>query len=178
MVNQNFKYRNVTRAMPTLHGRRCVKYSQIRNSSEIVGPNFAVSAGFVVKLWLLQASHKHQLHSSAPSTPPNSSSPTATMGLGNKRKRSDGDSKRPKKHAPSSKRQKNNAGKRVVGVDSLPWKTVELPEMFDDAEGFYGLEEVHGVEVVKEGGTVKFVSASVGLQLGSLTDKPPGGCCS
>ncbi|KAL2119672.1 hypothetical protein VTJ04DRAFT_6633 [Mycothermus thermophilus] len=80
------------------------------------------------------------------------------MGLGNKRKRSDGDSKRPKKHAPSSKRQKNNAGKRVVGVDSLPWKTVELPEMFDDAEGFYGLEEVHGVEVVKEGGTVKFVA--------------------
>lgn len=29
--------------------------------------------------------------------------------------------------------------------------------MFDDAEGFYGLEEVEGVEVVREGGAIKFV---------------------
>jgi ATP-dependent RNA helicase DDX24/MAK5 len=32
-----------------------------------------------------------------------------------------------------------------------------MPDMFDDAEGFFGLEEVEGVEVVKEGGNVKFV---------------------
>jgi ATP-dependent RNA helicase DDX24/MAK5 len=30
--------------------------------------------------------------------------------------------------------------------------------MFDDAEGFYGLEEVEGVDVVRDGDTVKFVS--------------------
>ncbi|KAL1836496.1 hypothetical protein VTJ49DRAFT_5070 [Mycothermus thermophilus] len=81
------------------------------------------------------------------------------MGFGNKRKRPGGDAKRPKKHSTPSKRQKTNVGKRVVGVDSLPWNTVDVPEMFDDAEGFYGLEEVQGVEVVREGGTVKFVAA-------------------
>ncbi|KAL2266173.1 hypothetical protein VTJ83DRAFT_5525 [Remersonia thermophila] len=81
------------------------------------------------------------------------------MGFGNKRKRPGGDAKRSKKHTAPSKRQKTNVGKRVVGVDSLPWKTVDVPEMFDDAEGFYGLEEVQGVEVVRDGGTVKFVAA-------------------
>jgi ATP-dependent RNA helicase DDX24/MAK5 len=29
--------------------------------------------------------------------------------------------------------------------------------MFEDAEGFFGLEEVEGVEVIREGDTVKFV---------------------
>ncbi|KAK3945511.1 P-loop containing nucleoside triphosphate hydrolase protein [Diplogelasinospora grovesii] len=49
--------------------------------------------------------------------------------------------------------------KRMVDVDALPWKTVEVPEMFDDAEGFYGLEEIDGVDIVKEGNTVKFMAA-------------------
>jgi len=48
--------------------------------------------------------------------------------------------------------------KRAVNVDALSWKTVDVPEMFDDAEGFYGLEVVEGVDIVKEGGTVQFVS--------------------
>ena len=48
--------------------------------------------------------------------------------------------------------------KRPVAVDDLRWKTVEVPEMFDDAEGFFGLEEIEGVEVVREGGKVQFVS--------------------
>ncbi|KAK0742350.1 P-loop containing nucleoside triphosphate hydrolase protein [Apiosordaria backusii] len=56
-----------------------------------------------------------------------------------------------------TKRQKTE--KRVVAVDDLPWKTVEIPEMFDDAEGFYGLEEIEGVDVVREGDVVKFVAA-------------------
>lgn len=48
--------------------------------------------------------------------------------------------------------------KRVVEASSLAWKSVDLPEMFNDAEGFFGLEEVTGVEVVRNGNTVKFVS--------------------
>ena len=32
-----------------------------------------------------------------------------------------------------------------------------MPEMFEDAEGFFGLEEVDGVEVVREGDSLKFV---------------------
>ncbi len=49
--------------------------------------------------------------------------------------------------------------KRPVAADDLPWRTVEVPEMFDDAEGFYGLEEVEGVDVVRDGNTVQFVCA-------------------
>ncbi|KAJ2977036.1 hypothetical protein NUW58_g7932 [Xylaria curta] len=46
---------------------------------------------------------------------------------------------------PKSKKR----GKRSVGIDSLPWSKAKLPDMFNDAEGFYGLEEVEGVEIVK-----------------------------
>jgi ATP-dependent RNA helicase DDX24/MAK5 len=47
--------------------------------------------------------------------------------------------------------------KRQVDANALPWKTVEAPEIFDDAEGFYGLEEVNGVDVIRQGESVKFV---------------------
>jgi ATP-dependent RNA helicase DDX24/MAK5 len=45
-----------------------------------------------------------------------------------------------------------------MSVNALSWKTVDVPEMFDDAEGFYGLEVVEGVDIVKKDGTVQFVS--------------------
>lgn len=51
--------------------------------------------------------------------------------------------------------------KRPVALDALPWNEVEMPDMHDDAEGFFGLEEIEGVEVVREGNTVRFVCASV-----------------
>lgn len=47
--------------------------------------------------------------------------------------------------------------KKQVDVNSLKWRTVDVPEMFDDAEGFYGLEEIDGVEIVRNGNTVQFV---------------------
>lgn len=52
--------------------------------------------------------------------------------------------------APSKK-------KRAVNIDSLQWKPVEIPEMFDDAEGFYNLEVIEGVDVVRNGDNVEFV---------------------
>jgi len=63
----------------------------------------------------------------------------------------------------SKKRQKielteNPAPKKPVAVDSLPWNEVQMPEMFNDAEGFYGLEEVDDVEIIKQGDKVQFVS--------------------
>ncbi|KAK2029779.1 DEAD/DEAH box helicase [Colletotrichum zoysiae] len=76
-----------------------------------------------------------------------------------------------RKHQPSEagqkpqKRQKSanptNAPskKRKVPASALPWKKVEVPEMFDDAEGFYGLEVIEGVDVVKDGDNVQFVAA-------------------
>jgi ATP-dependent RNA helicase DDX24/MAK5 len=66
---------------------------------------------------------------------------------------------------PSKKRQKFDSAhnckplvKRAVAVDELPWNEVQMPDMFDDAEGFYGLEEVEGVQIVHDGGTVQFVN--------------------
>ena len=53
------------------------------------------------------------------------------------------------------------APKKAVAVDALPWNEVKLPEMFDDAEGFFGLEEVEGVEVVREGDNIRFVSRNL-----------------
>jgi len=59
----------------------------------------------------------------------------------------------------SSKRQKtaSGAGKKVVSVNQLKWKKVEVPDMLDDFEGFYGLEEIEGVDIVRDGNVVKFV---------------------
>lgn len=45
-----------------------------------------------------------------------------------------------------------------VALDALPWNEVEMPDMFEDAEGFFGLDEVDNVEVVRDGNQVKFVS--------------------
>ena len=47
--------------------------------------------------------------------------------------------------------------KRPVNLDVLPWSEAQLPDMFEDAEGFFGLEEVEGIDVVRDGDTVKFV---------------------
>lgn len=68
-------------------------------------------------------------------------------------------SQRSKKRQKIEPKKKTSApvAKRPVAVDALPWNEVKMPDMFDDAEGFFGLEEVEGVEVVKEDGRLKFV---------------------
>jgi len=74
----------------------------------------------------------------------------------------------PKDSQRSKKRQKIEAvttppkvvtdvKKLPVAADALPWNEIEMPDMFDDAEGFFGLEEVEGVEVIRDGNTVHFV---------------------
>lgn len=70
-----------------------------------------------------------------------------------------GSQKAPKRQKiqKSSKKQKKDAPKKKVAVDSLPWNEVTMPDMFEDAEGFYGLEEVDDVEVVRDGDVVTFV---------------------
>jgi ATP-dependent RNA helicase DDX24/MAK5 len=40
--------------------------------------------------------------------------------------------------------------KQPVRLDELGWQSVDIPEQLDDYEGFFGLEEVEGVEVVKD----------------------------
>lgn len=46
----------------------------------------------------------------------------------------------------------------TVGLDELNWKEVALPDRMEDAGGFFGLEEIEGVDVVRPqgGGEVQF----------------------
>lgn len=85
------------------------------------------------------------------------------------KKRKQGASEAPQKRRKTQQPQQIKS-KRPVAVDKLRWKTVEVPEMFDDAEGFYGLEEVEGVEVVRQGDTISFVAAAT-----AQTDESEGG---
>ncbi len=59
------------------------------------------------------------------------------------------------------KRHKNKASpnglppkaKRKVRLDELGWKTVAVPDRLEDFEGFYGLEEIEDIAIVKDPGT-------------------------
>ncbi|KAL8814539.1 MAG: hypothetical protein Q9223_006250, partial [Gallowayella weberi] len=64
----------------------------------------------------------------------------ANPSIGSKKRKRDGENQ-PRKHPKSSK---------AVGVDALPWNQVSLPDRLDDAEGFFGLEEISDVEIVKD----------------------------
>ena len=48
--------------------------------------------------------------------------------------------------APISRKRK----RVTISADSLPWSNATLPDQLDDAEGFYALEEVDDVEVVRD----------------------------
>lgn len=51
--------------------------------------------------------------------------------------------------------QENEATKDIrqtVEQDKLPWQEVAIPDTLEDTEGFYGLEEIDNVEVVRSSG--------------------------
>lgn len=54
--------------------------------------------------------------------------------------------------------------RRAVTAADLKWKPVDVPDMFDDAEGFMGLEVIENVEIVREGNSVRFVSTFGDMQ--------------
>lgn len=39
---------------------------------------------------------------------------------------------------------------KAVAIDALPWKEVALPERLEDAEGFFGLEEIEHVKIIRD----------------------------
>ncbi|KAL1306102.1 hypothetical protein AAFC00_004219 [Neodothiora populina] len=43
-----------------------------------------------------------------------------------------------------------------VRLEELAWKEVQMPDRLDDFEGFYGLEEIDDVEIVKDGGKISY----------------------
>ncbi|MCJ1404817.1 ATP-dependent RNA helicase [Xylographa trunciseda] len=60
-------------------------------------------------------------------------------------------SKKRRRTEPRSGEKVNKSG-AVVSIDQLKWNEVTLPDRFDDAEGFFGLEEIENVQVVKDSG--------------------------
>ena len=79
---------------------------------------------------------------------PNDVQRQSTMGpIGNKRVRAE------HLDAPAKKQRKIHKSKEAseaVKLDALSWKEVTFPERFDDAEGFFGLEEISDVEVIRD----------------------------
>jgi ATP-dependent RNA helicase DDX24/MAK5 len=59
-----------------------------------------------------------------------------------------------------AKKAKTNNTKKPVRLDNLPWKDVDMPDRMDDYEGFFGLEEIDDVEVLRDEatGTVSYMS--------------------
>ncbi|CAI7621932.1 unnamed protein product [Penicillium pancosmium] len=53
----------------------------------------------------------------------------------------------------------------LAGIDDLNWKEVTLPDRMEDAEGFFGLEEIDGVDVIK-------IEGSAGVQFKAKSGKP------
>ena len=46
--------------------------------------------------------------------------------------------------------QKGLSDPKAIALDELPWSTVSLPDRLENAEGFYGLEEIADVEIVRD----------------------------
>ena len=60
-------------------------------------------------------------------------------------------SRKRRKHGQEVNKLFQKSSARPVSLDSLPWQEVAFPESgFEDAEGFFGLEEISNVEVVKD----------------------------
>lgn len=73
----------------------------------------------------------------------------AALSRANKRQRTDSSSNEQK-----PKIAKRNAGRREkVRLDQLQWKEVQMPDRLDDFEGFFGLEEIEDVDVVRDSAT-------------------------
>lgn len=43
-----------------------------------------------------------------------------------------------------------DAHKEGMALDDLPWSKVPLPGRFEDAEGFFGLEEISDIELIRD----------------------------
>ena len=62
-----------------------------------------------------------------------------------------------------------------VGLEDLPWQEVPFPETFEDAEGFFGLEEISDVEVVKDSSGIKYKVREVRKKGPKLVQKDHAG---
>ena len=68
----------------------------------------------------------------------------------NSRSAHDPTKSRKRKRVEESQSQKKRKSPKPAGVNALPWKEVPLPDNLDDAQGFFGLEEISDVELVRD----------------------------
>lgn len=69
------------------------------------------------------------------------------------------------------------AGTEVVLLDKLAWKEVALPDRLEDAEGFFGLDEIENVAVIRDeqSGMVEYrVGKAFDLSMSSQMLNHPG----
>ncbi|KAI1776989.1 DEAD-domain-containing protein [Hypoxylon cercidicola] len=72
--------------------------------------------------------------------------------------------KRTKAHQSTLRSTKKAAARKPTSANSLRWQKAKLPDMFDDAEGFFGLEEVDDVEVIRnDDNTIEFRAAETSI---------------
>lgn len=71
--------------------------------------------------------------------------------------------KRQKSDVTASKKQARPSAE-AVSLDQLAWKEVTIPDRFEDAEGFFGLEEIDDVQIVRDAGNGK-VQYRVGKEI-------------
>lgn len=85
------------------------------------------------------------------------------------RKRSNPPSSKPNSYSRHKRLKQGNEGAKAklnsrpgkaIRLDELAWKEVSMPDRLDDVEGFFGLEEVGNVDVVRDGAVVKFIKVS------------------
>lgn len=89
---------------------------------------------------------------------PNTSDKTIHCAMGMKRGR---ESRNLAKKAAKKQRLEENTdqnGEDIVGLDDLDWQTVQLPDRLGDVGGFFGLEEIDGVDIIRpeSSGQIKF----------------------
>ena len=68
-----------------------------------------------------------------------------------------GKNKVSKPRKPPTLKQKLKKESKVVKAKDLQWKLVDIPDNLGDYEGFYGLEEIDGVDVQIVNGKAEFI---------------------
>lgn len=59
---------------------------------------------------------------------------------------------------PPTLKQKNARQNKIIKADQLMWKPVDIPDNLGDYSGFFGLEELEGVDVRMVNGKAEFIS--------------------
>lgn len=73
--------------------------------------------------------------------------------INKKRKIADGNHQSGKRLRPDSTdaaSAQSGAKKTSTSLETLQWTQVPIPDRFEDAEGFFGLEEIEDVEIVRD----------------------------